>query len=336
VRRLPGGEIVYLDRLDHQVKMRGVRIELGEIELALQALPGVREAVVIVREDTPGDARLVAYLTGDAAQSEVTTLRARLRERLPEAMVPAVFVPLPALPLLPSGKVDRKALPAPDRGPAPGYMAPRNPAEEILAEIWQEVLGLERVGAHDNFFELGGHSLLAVLLMARIEKRFGKSLSLATLFAAPTVESLAALLSRSDGHQQGRSPLVAIQPQGDRPPFFCVHPVGGNVLCYLDLARHLPPDQPFYALQSPEPGGDQPASIEEMAALYLSELRRIQPEGPYRLGGWSMGGLIAFEMARQLESAGQELDLVVLIDTPPPAAQPGPPPSDDELATWLR
>src|SRR6185295_18342230 len=156
------------------------------------------------------------------------------------------------------------------------------------------------------------------------------------LFAVPTVESLAALLSRSDGHQQGRSPLVAIQPQGDRPPFFCVHPVGGNVLCYLDLARHLPPDQPFYALQSPEPGGDQPASIEEMAALYLSELRRIQPEGPYRLGGWSMGGLIAFEMARQLESAGQELDLVVLIDTPPPAAQPGPPPSDEELATWFR
>jgi amino acid adenylation domain-containing protein len=338
VRRLPGGEIVYLGRLDHQVKVRGFRIELGEVESALSSLAGVREAVVIVREDTPGDLRLVAYLTGEAAVEE---LRRQLRERLPEFMVPAAYVHLAALPLTPSGKVDRKALPAPDRGPAPGFVAPRTPAEEMLAEIWQDLLGRERIGSHDNFFELGGHSLLAVLLMARIEKRFGKTLSLATLFAAPTVESLAALLSQSGSQpagRKGRSSLVAIKPQGDGVPFFCVHPIGGNVLCYLDLARHFTPEQPFYALQALEPEDEEayPASIEEMAARYLREVRRIQPAGPYRLGGWSMGGLVAFEMARQLASEGKSPDLVALIDTLPPAVEPSPlPATEEELTAWL-
>jgi thioesterase domain-containing protein len=172
--------------------------------------------------------------------------------------------------------------------------------------------------------------------MARIEKRLGKLLPIASLFATPSLESLAAALSESGSRsigRQGRSPLVAIKPQGDAPPFFCVHPVGGNVLCYLSLSRHLSPDQPFYALQSPDPGeaAALPASVEEMATRYLRELRRVQPEGPYRLGGWSMGGLVAFEMARQLEGAGEEVDLVAVIDTPPPAADPRPPASDDEL-----
>ncbi len=328
VRRLAGGEIVYLGRLDHQVKVRGFRIELGEIESALSALSGVREAVVVAREETPGDQRLVAYVTGEA---DVEALRRQLRDRLPEFMVPAVFVPLAALPLNSSGKVDRKALPAPERGSVRAFVAPRTPVEQVLAEIWQDLLKVERVGVHDNFFELGGHSLLAVLLMARIEKRLGKVLPIASLFATPTLESLAAALSESGSQslgRQGRSPLVAIKPQGEAPPFFCVHPVGGNVLCYLSLSRHLSPDQPFYALQSPDPGE---ASIEEMAARYLREIRPVQPEGPYRLGGWSMGGLVAFEMARQLENAGEEVDLVAVIDTPPPAAEPRPPASDDEL-----
>ncbi|HYU31797.1 MAG TPA: thioesterase domain-containing protein, partial [Thermoanaerobaculia bacterium] len=322
VRRLAGGEIVYLGRLDHQVKIRGVRIELGEIEAALSALPGVRQAVAVVRDE-----RLVAYWVGEAPED---TLRRQLRERLPEAMVPAVFVRLDALPLLPNGKVDRKALPAPDRGPAPGFVPPRTAEESVVAEIWAELLGLEQVGAQDSFFERGGHSLLAVLLMARIERRFGKSLPLATLFAAPTVEALAALLAQAGSPASGerRPPLVAIQPRGDRAPFFCVHPVGGNVLCYLDLARQLGPDQPFYALQSPGPG--EASGIEQMAALYLEELRRVQPRGPYRIGGWSMGGLIAFEMARQLARDGDEPELVALIDSLP--ASSSEPLSEDELA----
>ncbi len=324
VRRLAGGEIVYLGRLDHQVKIRGVRIELGEIEAVLAGLEGVRQAVVVVYGD-----RLVAYVTGGA---EEDGLRRQLRERLPEAMVPAAFVRLDALPLLPSGKVDRKALPAPDRGPAPGYVAPRTPEEGLLAEIWAELLGLEQVGAGDHFFERGGHSLLAVLLMARIEQRFGRALPLSTLFAAPTLEALAALLAQAEAPTPGapRPSLVLLQPRGDRKPFVCVHPVGGNVLCYLDLARHLGPDQPFYALQSPPPG-EGCDTIEQMAARYLKELREIQPEGPYRLGGWSMGGLVAFEMARQLAGEGEMPELVALIDTPPPAPGREPEGSTDDL-----
>jgi amino acid adenylation domain-containing protein len=327
VRTLPGGEILYLGRLDNQVKVRGFRIELGEIEAALGSLPGVVEGVVVLREDVPGDQRLVAYVKGAAATEE---LRRQLRDRLPEFMVPSVFVTVAALPLSPNGKVDRKALPAPDRGPAPELAAPRTPVEEILTEIWAEVLGRERAGIRDNFFELGGHSLLAVLLMSRIEKRLGKTLAVAALFAAPTPETLAAALAQS-GEAQRRPLLVAIKPQGEAAPFFCVHPVGGNVLCYLDLARHLAPEQPFYALQSPQPGDGPPPSLEEMAARYLAALRRVQPHGPYRLGGWSMGGLVAFAMAQQLATEGEEVAFLALIDTLPPSPEPLPPPADDEL-----
>ncbi|HEX3531512.1 MAG TPA: AMP-binding protein, partial [Thermoanaerobaculia bacterium] len=333
VRWLPDGSLDFLGRLDNQVKVRGYRIELGEIESALSALPGVREAVSIIRQDTPGDPRLVAYVTGELA--DAPDLRQSLRDKLPDFMIPSAVVLLPALPLTPSGKVDRKALPAPDRGPAPGFVAPRTAVEEVLAEIWSELLGLDHVGVHDNFFERGGHSLLAVLLMARIEKRLGTTLPLAALFAAPTLEALAALAARSGTHK-GRAPLVAIKPQGHRTPFFCVHPVGGNVLCYLDLAVHLAPDQPFYALQTPE---DRPHAhrIEEMATSYVAELRHIQPNGPYRLGGWSMGGLVAFEMARQLRADGQETELLALIDTLPPLSQNAvlPPATEDELIAWF-
>jgi thioesterase domain-containing protein/acyl carrier protein len=242
-------------------------------------------------------------------------------------MVPSAFVSLAALPLTPNGKVDRNALPAPELpSPEEGHVAPRTPVEEILADIWSELLGVERVGATDDFFNLGGHSLLAVLLMARIEKRMGKTLPLAALFSAPTLESLASLLAQTGSHTPGRrrSPLVAIKPKGTRVPFFCVHPVSGNVLCYLELANRLAPEQPFFALQTPDLAEGSatpslPSSIEDMAALYVEELRRIQPQGPYLLGGWSMGGLIAFEMACILAREGDQPDLVALIDTLPPA-----------------
>jgi amino acid adenylation domain-containing protein len=330
VRWLPDGTLDFLGRIDHQVKVRGFRIELGEVEAALLSLAGVEKAVVIARTDAPGDPRLVAYVTGEATEE---TLRRQLRERLPDFMIPAAFVRLDEMPLNPSGKVDRRALPKPERGPAPGLVPPRTPVEAALAEIWAEVLGLDRIGAQESFFELGGHSILAILLMARIKTRLGKVLPVAALFSAPTLEALAALVERS-GDPARRSPLVAIKPQGERAPFFCVHPVGGNVLCYLELARHLAPEQPVYAFQSPEERS-LPATVEEMAARYVRELRRIQPEGPYRLGGWSLGGLIAFEMARQLAGAGQEVDLVALIDTLPPAAEPGPPATDGELVAWF-
>jgi amino acid adenylation domain-containing protein len=344
VRQLPDGSLDFLGRLDDQVKVRGYRIELGEIEAALSALPGVREAVVVVKSDRSGGSstdRLVAYINGEVGEVDTAALRQALREKLPEFMLPSAIVALPALPLTPSGKVDRKALPEPDGGPAPGFVAPRTAVEEVLAEIWAELLGIvhiAHIGVHDNFFERGGHSLLAVLLMARIEKRLGTTLPLAALFSAPTLEALAALAETSGGHlagRKGRGPLVAIKPEGSQTPFFCVHPVGGNVLCYLDLARHLAPDQPFYALQTPD---DRPPakSIEEMAARYLAEVRRVQPQGPYRLGGWSMGGLVAFEIARQLKAEGQETELLALIDTLPPETATAPARGEELVAAFAQ
>ncbi len=320
---------------------------MGEIEAALTSLPGVREAVVVARSNDPeGSSRsvgsqLIAYFTGDTEAGE---LRRALRERLPDHMVPTAFVPLAVLPLNPNGKLDRKALPAPEPwNTRETWVAPRTPVEEILAEIWLEILNVERVGVRDSFFDCGGHSLSAVLLMARIKRRLGRTLPLASLFAAPTVEALAALLSQpgSEASEPQRPLLVALKPEGNCAPFFCVHPVGGNVLCYLDLARHLPPDQPFYALQMPGPeegsGAPIPSSIEQMAARYVEELRRIQPRGPYLLGGWSMGGLIAFEMACLLARQGDQPDLVALIDTLPPAStgeSPGPLPEEELMVLF--
>ncbi len=317
VRWLPDGTLEYLGRTDFQVKLRGFRIELGEIEAVLSAHTGVRQALVLVREDRPGDKRLVAYAVPAAGVTlEPETLRAALKQRLPEHMVPSAFVVLEALPLTPNGKVDRKALPVPDlaRVAAPDTaVAPRDVLEHLLAGIWEELLGIPSVGIRGNFFELGGHSLLAVQLMARIRERTGRELPLASLFQAPTVEGLAALLRQVPAPF---SPLVPIQRGGERRPFFLVHAVGGNVLGYAELARRLGPEQPVYGLQSQGLDGQQPAleTLEEMAALYLESIRTVQPQGPYLLGGWSMGAVVAFEMARQLQARGERVDLLALID----------------------
>ena len=194
-------------------------------------------------------------------------------------------------------------------------MAPRNTLELQVAQIWEDILNVSRVGVMDRFFEIGGNSLLAVRLMTRIEKQFGKELPLATLFQASTVEQLASVLSQQVGPETWR-PLVAIQPKGTRAPFFCVHPIGGTVLLYYDLARYLGEDQPFYAMQAPGllAEDDCQTSIDDMAMLYNRELREVQPSGPYRLGGYSFGGIVAFEMAQQLLRDGQSVELVALFD----------------------
>ncbi|MBZ4423133.1 thioesterase domain-containing protein, partial [Myxococcus sp. RHSTA-1-4] len=326
VRWLPDGTLEYLGRTDFQVKLRGFRIELGEIEAVLTAQPGVRQSLVLVREDRPGDKRLVGYVVpsaehrgGEAVLPSLDTaaLRAALASRLPEHMVPSAFVVLDALPLTPNGKVDRKALPIPETpAPTTGFSAPRDVLEHTLAGIWEELLGIHPVSIRGNFFELGGHSLLAVQLMSRIRERTGRELPLAALFQAPTVEGLASLLRQAPAPF---SPLVPIQRAGRCRPLFLVHPVGGNVLAYAELARRLGPDQPVYALQSQGLDGRQPplSTVEEMAALYLESIRTIQPQGPYRLGGWSMGSLVAFEMARQLQARGEAVELLALIDPSP-------------------
>ncbi|HEV2734381.1 MAG TPA: amino acid adenylation domain-containing protein, partial [Longimicrobiaceae bacterium] len=323
VRWRADGELEYLGRTDFQVKVRGFRIELGEVEAALGRHPAVRESVAVVREDAPGDRRIVAYVTA-AGDAEITPagLREHAGRHLPEYMVPSAVVVLEGFPLSPNGKIDRRALPAPGRaeGGEGGYLPPRDTLELALARIWEEVLEAERVGVRDGFFALGGHSLLAVRLMARVEQATGVRLPLATLFSASTVEQLAAELRRGDARDDG-SPLVPIRPGGKRTPLFLVHPVGGDVLAYAPLARHLDREQPVYGLRSRglAPGAEPARTVEEMARDYLAALREARPAGPYRLGGWSMGGVVAYEMARRLEAAGERVERLVLVDAHVPA-----------------
>ena len=317
-RYLGEGNIEFLGRMDHQVKLRGYRIELGEIEAVLRQYPGVREAVVVVREDKPGEKRLVAYYVGEGVGT-VRELQGFLRKKLPEYMVPGGFERLTSLPLTPNKKVDRRALPAPQQvrlDVEKTSVAPRDTLELQLIKIWEKILDVRPIGVRDNFFELGGHSLLAVRLFAHIKKLTGKNLPLATLFQAPTVEQLANIL-REKGWTAPWSSLVAIQPGGSKPPFFCVHAIGGNVLTYRDLAYHLGPDQPVYGLQAQGLDGKQPyyTCVEDMAAHYVKEIRTLQPEGPYFLGGSSAGGMVAFEMAQQLHAQGQQVALLALFDT---------------------
>ena len=266
----------------------------------------------------------MAYVVSDSPTTNERMLRDYLRARLPEYMVPATFVMMESLPLTASGKLNRLALPQPKR-PERSTMSVSLPShavvETVLAALWAEVLGLKTVGLDDNFFELGGHSLLAVLLFSRIFKYFGKRLPLATLFHAPTVAQLAAVIEQAGTPVW--SALVPIQPGGSRVPFFCVHAKGGNVLEYYDLARHLGPDQPFYGLQSQglDRQYDPHTRIADMAAHYIKEIKEVQSVGPYFLGGRSMGGTIAFEMACQLQAAGDEVGLLALLDTYPSGYQ---------------
>ncbi|WP_235217099.1 non-ribosomal peptide synthase/polyketide synthase [Archangium violaceum] len=318
VRWLPDGQLEFLGRLDSQVKLRGFRIELGEIESALRAHSSILQAAVVLRQDSTGDKRLVAYLvTHEGHSVEPGTLRDFLKRSLPEYMVPSAFVSLEALPLSSSGKVDTRALPTPDMHaqPASTVLAPRDELELRLTRLWEEVLGVHPVGVRGNFFELGGHSLLAVQLMARVREATGRELPLATLFRAPTVELLAALLRQESPLPW--SPLVPLSGGGDKTPLFLVHPVGGNVFCYTELARQLGSERPIFGLQAQGLDGlSAPlSSVEEMAALYVESIRSVQPSGPYLLGGWSMGGVIAYEMASQLRQRGEQVELVTLIDS---------------------
>jgi amino acid adenylation domain-containing protein len=319
-RYLSDGTIEFLGRIDHQVKIRGHRIELGEIETSLAQHTGVRECVVIARDGSDRTKDLVAYVVPEPdAPPSVEELQRFLRAKLPEYMVPAAFVTLEALPLTSNGKVDRRALPAPELS-RPDlrevYVAPRDPLEEQLVKACEKVLARKPVGIRDNFFALGGDSLLAVRLFAQIENRFGKKLPLATLFKSPTIEQLAQVLRGTESKHTWSS-LVPAQPKGSLPPLFCIHAGGANVLIYRPLARHLGTDQPVYALQARGLDGlmEPLTRVEEMASHYLKEIRGLQPEGPYYLLGASFGGLVAFEMAHQLNFQGQQVAFLAMLNT---------------------
>jgi amino acid adenylation domain-containing protein len=322
-RFLPDGQIEFIGRVDFQVKIRGYRIEPGEIEAALEKCPGVRECVVIAREES-GEKRLVAYVV--AALDRVpaaTELRDILKQELPEYMVPADLMFLTALPLTVNGKVDRKALPAPQSvsvSDESEVAAPRDAVESQMVKIWEQVLGKKPIGIRDNFFELGGHSLLAVRLMGRVEKVFGKELPLTSLVQAPTVEKFTELV-RQDGSEEMWASIVPLQADGSKPPFFFVHGLGGTVLRFHELARHMVPDQPFYGIQAVGLNGKETclSCVEDMTDHYTEQLVGVQPEGPYFLGGYSFGGLVALEMACRLIAKGQVVALLAMVDTYPGA-----------------
>ncbi|MFI1582861.1 amino acid adenylation domain-containing protein [Embleya sp. NPDC020630] len=321
--RADGTGLEFAGRVDQQVKIRGFRIEPGEIEAVLTAHPAVAQAAVVVRERRRGDKHLTAHLVPAPGEPAATPaqLRAYSRQHLPDYMVPSAFVLLEAMPLTPNGKPDRAALPDPEHRPNTGdetHTTPRTPHERVLTELFAEVLDLPAVGADDSFFDLGGHSLLATRLISRIRAVLGVDIALGALFETPTPAGLAAR-SGTDRPGGALEVVLPLRPHGTRPPLWCVHPAGGVGWSYGGLLRHLPPHQPVYALQARalSRSAPAPASVEEMAADYLEEIRKIQPRGPYRLLGWSAGGLIAHAMATELAARGEHTALLAVLDAYP-------------------
>ncbi|MEH7625710.1 non-ribosomal peptide synthetase DhbF [Bacillus subtilis] len=327
------GSLDYVGRADHQVKIRGFRIELGEIEAALVQHPQLEDAAVIVREDQPGDKRLAAYVIPSEETFDTAELRKYAAERLPDYMVPAAFVTMKELPLTPNGKLDRKALPAPDFAAAVTGRGPRTPQEEILCDLFMEVLHLPRVGIDDRFFDLGGHSLLAVQLMSRIREALGVELSIGNLFEAPTVAGLAERLEMGSS-QSALDVLLPLRTSGDKPPLFCVHPAGGLSWCYAGLMNNIGTDYPIYGLQARGIGQREelPKTLDDMAADYIKQIRTVQPKGPYHLLGWSLGGNVVQAMATQLQNQGEEVSLLVMLDAYPNHFLPIKEAPDDEEA----
>lgn len=327
-RLLPDGQLEFLGRRDEQVKLRGFRIELGEIEAAMERCPGVIRAVVVLQETPAGEKRLASFFQATPGrQPTQEALLAQLRERLPAQMVPSACIHLERLPLTPTGKVDRRALPLLKLGSsslAGHRVPPRNALEAQVAQVWRHVLELDDLGVHDNFFDCGGHSLLAVRLVAELELRVGAKLSVASLVQAPTIALLAEHLAQQDRQLPWRS-LVPLQPHGSQPPVFFLHGWGGDVLSYMSLRAHWEPDRPAYGVQAVGLDGREPRhrTVEQMAAHYLREVRMVQPEGPYYLAGHSLGGIMAYELAQQLQAQGQRVALLALLDSGPlPARLP--------------
>ncbi|MFJ4206090.1 amino acid adenylation domain-containing protein [Streptomyces sviceus] len=340
--RGPDGTLRFLGRADQQVKLRGFRVELGEIEAVLSAHPAVAQAAATVRQDDRGEKQLVAYVVpaetaGQASAPGAAALPAddlheHLARALPAHMIPSAFVTLGALPHTASGKLDRKALPAPDRSRT-ARCAPRTPREETLCGVFAEILGLDpaRVGVHDSFFDLGGHSLLAPRLTSRIRAVLGWDVPLRALFDTPTV---AALARRPDGSPESSAPLgplLPLRPRGHREPLFCLPPASGLSWGFAGLARHLSPGRPLYGLQSRGlvPGREPVATLAEAVAEHTARIRETQPHGPYHLLGYSMGGLVAYEVAVGLQAAGEDVALLALLDAFPGSwIRQGPAPSD--------
>jgi amino acid adenylation domain-containing protein/FkbH-like protein len=321
-RYLPDGNIQFLGRIDEQVKIRGFRIELGEIETTLRSHPAIRECAVAVLGRGP-DKRLVAYFVPKKdKQPTVRDLRAFIKKTLPDYMIPSAFVPIQTLPLSPNGKLDRKALPEPKFAltETESYQQPRDEIEARLAKVWEEVLDTRPIGIRDKFFDLGGHSLLAVRLVSRIDEEFSKKIRVASVFQSPTIEELAWLIREEEKQSEPKSSIVEIQGRGERSPLFLVHGAGGGMFWgYANLSRHLGASQPIFGFRSRALDGlPEFSSIEEMAGQYVSDLRQVQSDGPFYLGGYCFGGVVAYEMARQILKCGEKVALLALLNCAPP------------------
>ncbi|SHM69443.1 amino acid adenylation domain-containing protein [Duganella sacchari] len=312
------GSIEYLGRNDFQVKLRGFRIELGEIEAQLSRLDGVRGAAVIAREDQPGDKRLVAYIVAapHAAAPDPAQLRAQLSSTLPDYMLPSAIVTLEALPLTPNGKLDRKALPAPEgQGLAQqSYEAPEGEIEQMIAALWSELLGVERVGRHDNFYDLGGYSLMVFEVIEGLKQK-GFQVTLQDILLAQKLSELAQLLTAHHGGAQTSDQWVTIRRGGQRQPLIFIHEPSGEVLSYERLARHIDDEVGLYGIRADRSTVAAGSSYEQIAQRYAQIIREALPGGPYRLAGWSAGGVLAYEVARQLMAQDQTVEFVGLIDS---------------------
>jgi amino acid adenylation domain-containing protein len=315
-RRKQGGDIEYLGRIDEQVKVRGYRVEPGEIEEAMREQAGVKQAAVIVRAEEGAGQMLVGYaVMEEGTEVNEREMKRQIGERVPEYMVPVRIVRLERMPLTANGKLDRKALPTPDAETREDLQLPRDSTELELYQIWRSILHLDELSIYDNFFDLGGYSLTAVSLSYRLSELYSAGVTVRTVFDHPTIDALAKYL-RQEVALVPPSTAIPIQPNGSRRPFFCAHSANGLAHVYILLSRCLGPDQPFYGLQSHglDIGQIPLDRVEDMAARYVADLRRIQPAGPYQLGGWSLGALIAYEMGQQLFASGEEVSLLALFD----------------------
>ena len=320
------GEIEIFGRTDNMVKIRGKRVELEEIEAVLVGLPHVVECVVQVHRFDDDDQRLFAYAVSASSSADASVLLRALRERLPGHMIPAGIVFMEKLPRTPNGKLNRRALPPPDPDTdrkSGVKTPPRNPMERNVAAIWENVLGLSEVSVRDNFFELGGHSYLLLRLMADVERVCRRKLPLSFFFEHETIEEQARELDRPPSENKKTTVIIPLRKKGRGPTLFWVHPIEGRISAYIELANELA--RPFMAIQAPglEPGQTSLDSVEEMAAVYLDSIRKLLPEGPYYLGGWSFGGVVAWEMARLLREKGESVPFLALLDSLRPEPEPG-------------
>ena len=317
-RMLPSLNMEFIGRKDNQVKIRGYRIELGEIESVLGQCEIVRQAVVLAKDDKDKKKRLVSYVVGKGDYSREKVIDF-LKAKLPDYMVPTLWMELDELPLTSNAKIDRKALPDFDAEEQikDNYAAPRTETEIAMAEIWQGVLKLQRIGIDDNFFDIGGHSLLAVQITTRIEKKLGKKLQIATLFSYPTIAQLSAFIDKESTANIKWKSIVPIKPTGNKMPLYIVHGAGLNVLNFNDLSNYVDPQQPLFGLQGVGIDGEEIAldSIQQIASYYVGEVIKHNPSGPYAVGGYSIGGFIAVEMARQLEAMNKEVKMLAIFDT---------------------